>query len=59
MTDPVAAVLSFLTTILFVSVWNVVTGMLPGSVGLGVQVIALLVSFIAGFVVYHNFSRNR
>lgn len=57
MADPVAAVLGVLTTILFVSVWNLIAGMVPGDVGLSVNLIALVVSLIAGLVVYLNFTR--
>jgi hypothetical protein len=52
-----AQVLGFLTTILVLVVWSVVSSNLPVSIGLGVHLIAIIGSCITGLMTYISTSR--
>ena len=57
MADPVAAGLGVLSTILFLAIWTQITGIVPGAISPGINLISLIIALILGLVVYLSFSR--
>ncbi len=57
MADALAAVLGALVFLAFITLWNLITSSLPGSVSAGITFFMLLVAGITAIVVYLQSSR--